>query len=139
MARRAPMRDVVQVHELEGERGGKLLVCVLSCGCFATRRAKRPPQRMPCVACFVVEASGGDVASSTYRPGAIDVARWLLARPDSPPDLIDIARATVEAYERGHYREVLPLSPSAIGSRKNPRTWVPEKIFAHSPKVKSGG
>lgn len=49
------MRDVVRVLELDGERGGRLLVCVLECGCFATRRQKTPPQRMPCVACFVKE------------------------------------------------------------------------------------
>jgi hypothetical protein len=52
---KAPMRDVVRVLEMEGERGGHLLVCILECGCFATRRQKTPPQRMPCVACFVKE------------------------------------------------------------------------------------
>lgn len=53
---KAPMRDVTRVIELDGERGGKLLVCVLSCGCFTTRRAKRPPKKAPCIACFVMEA-----------------------------------------------------------------------------------
>lgn len=53
MSGKAPSREVVRVLEMEGERGGHLLVCVLSCGCFATRRAKTPPKSMPCVACFV--------------------------------------------------------------------------------------
>jgi hypothetical protein len=54
------MRDVVRVLELKGERGGRLLVCVLSCGCFSTRRSTTPPKRMPCVACFVQEQLGDD-------------------------------------------------------------------------------
>lgn len=49
------MRDVVRVLELEGERGGVIMVCVLACGCVATRRGYIPPKRMPCVACFVKE------------------------------------------------------------------------------------
>lgn len=55
MSMRAPMREVVRVLEMDGERGGRLLVCILDCGCFATRRANRPPKRMPCVACFIKE------------------------------------------------------------------------------------
>lgn len=53
---KAPMRDVVRVLDLDGERGGKMLVCVLECGCFATRRAKTPPKKMPYIACFVKDA-----------------------------------------------------------------------------------
>lgn len=56
MAAKAPVRDVTRVIEMEGERGGRLYVCVLDCGCFATRRSRLPPpKRIPCVACFVKE------------------------------------------------------------------------------------
>jgi hypothetical protein len=53
---KAPRREVVRVIEMDGERGGVILVCILECGCFATRRAKTPPRSMPCVACFVKQA-----------------------------------------------------------------------------------
>jgi hypothetical protein len=57
---KAPRRDVVRVLEVDGERGGKILVCILECGCFATRRGKRPPQSMPCIACLVKEVQEGN-------------------------------------------------------------------------------
>lgn len=56
---KAPIRDVVQVPELDGERGGKMLVLILECGCFLTRRTKTPPRTAPCVACFVKEKING--------------------------------------------------------------------------------
>lgn len=50
---KAPIRDVVKVLELEGEKGGHMLVLVLDCGCYKTTRSKRPPKTTPCIACFV--------------------------------------------------------------------------------------
>lgn len=59
---KAPVRDVVRVIEMEGERGGRLLVCVLDCGCFATRRSRLPPpKKIPCIACFVANPEGAAI------------------------------------------------------------------------------
>lgn len=49
---KAPLRDVVEVRELEGERGGRILVMRLACGHLIWNRRKRPPMRVGCVPCW---------------------------------------------------------------------------------------
>jgi len=49
----APVREVTRVMELRGPRGGLILVHVLECGCFVTRRT--PATRIPCISCWVRE------------------------------------------------------------------------------------
>ena len=55
---KAPRRDVTSIREVVGEKGGVILVHVLSCGCFVTRR--RPAKTAPCLACFALSKSDGD-------------------------------------------------------------------------------
>ncbi|MCG8421375.1 MAG: hypothetical protein MJE77_25940 [Proteobacteria bacterium] len=46
---KAPWRDVVEIREMEGERGGTLYVMQLSCGCLIWgRRARRRVRCIPC-------------------------------------------------------------------------------------------
>lgn len=50
----APEREVVRVFEIDGPRGGKLLVHVLECGCSHTVGGRaRPKKRVRCVSCLV--------------------------------------------------------------------------------------
>ena len=48
----APQKDVVEVRELPGPRGGVTMVMRLECGHMVWRRMKRPPQTMRCVMCW---------------------------------------------------------------------------------------
>jgi hypothetical protein len=51
----APLRDVVEVIDLKGPRGGTILVMHLSCGHALWRRVKRPPMQTRCVTCWLIE------------------------------------------------------------------------------------
>jgi hypothetical protein len=48
----APLRDVVEVRELSGPKGGLVFVHQLSCGCLVWQRRKRPAKQLRCVACW---------------------------------------------------------------------------------------
>lgn len=55
MAERAPLRDVVEVRELEGERGGIIYVMQLECGCLIWQR--KPRKSVRCVPCWWKESA----------------------------------------------------------------------------------
>lgn len=97
MTSRAPMRDVVRVMEVAGTRGGVMLVHVLSCGCFLTRRAKTPVKKSPCVACFVQQTLTGELDALTVEPCTapieatdagcskhLDLVHYVIVRADLP-------------------------------------------------------
>jgi hypothetical protein len=51
-----PVKRVIGVVEVVGPRGGALHVLYLDCGCMTWRRLARgamPPDKIPCVGCFV--------------------------------------------------------------------------------------
>ena len=48
----APLRDVVEIRELDGPKGGVTLVMKLECGHLIWKRLKRPPKRLRCVVCW---------------------------------------------------------------------------------------
>ena len=62
---KAPRRDVTSIREVVGEKGGVILVHVLSCGCFVTRR--RPAKTAPCLACFALSRMPSDGDSSVAK------------------------------------------------------------------------
>lgn len=55
MTAKAEMRDVVRAFDVEGPRGGRELVHVLSCGCWLINRRKTPLKRARCIACRVCD------------------------------------------------------------------------------------
>lgn len=72
-ARRAPSKDVVEVRELEGPKGGRLLVMQLECGHLVWQRRKRPPRSLRCVSCWLGQGVTDDRAEerkSRRRPEA---------------------------------------------------------------------
>lgn len=48
---RAPMRDVIRIIEVVGARGGVVLVHMLGCDHWVTRRVAA--KRVPCIGCVV--------------------------------------------------------------------------------------
>ena len=56
IASEPPIRDVVQVLDVKGPRGGWLLVLVLACGHWHTRKKLPATKRAPCVGCLVESA-----------------------------------------------------------------------------------
>ena len=50
MSSKAPKRDVVEIREMTGPRGGKKFVMKLSCGCLIW--GGRARKSVPCVPCW---------------------------------------------------------------------------------------
>lgn len=48
----APMKDVAEVRELKGPKGGTTMVMKLECGHIVWQRRKRPPKTFRCVMCW---------------------------------------------------------------------------------------
>ena len=73
--RRAPLRDVVRVFDVDGPRGGTIYVTVFACGhrLWERRRLLKPTPTRSCVGCYVdaqVDALlEAEAEAATFCPG----------------------------------------------------------------------
>ena len=51
-AKLAPLKDVVEIRELDGPKGCKQLVMKLECGHMVWKTLSRPPKQQRCVCCW---------------------------------------------------------------------------------------
>jgi hypothetical protein len=63
-------RGVIEVREVDGPKGGKILVHILSCGHWHTRRT--PARAVECIACWVSEQIDPGVGRLTEALAKLD-------------------------------------------------------------------
>ena len=55
-----PQCEVIEVREVEGPRGGKMLVMKLACGNLIWQQRKYPPKQVRCVPCWWEKGDADD-------------------------------------------------------------------------------